>query len=119
MPISDRMLLLAAGLLGAMGVAMAAAASHAGDGRLLGNASLMCLAHAPALLALFSLADRVRFARLSGLLLAAGTMLFTADLASRHFWSHGLFPMAAPSGGILMIAGWISLVLATLMRPRT
>jgi|GEM_PF-2760398 len=40
------LILFVSGMMGAMGVALAAAASHAGDTLLLGSASTMCLAHA-------------------------------------------------------------------------
>ena len=42
-------ILFIAGLMGLFGVVSAAAASHGADPRLLGGASAMCLAHAPAL----------------------------------------------------------------------
>ncbi|MFZ2100485.1 MAG: DUF423 domain-containing protein, partial [Oricola sp.] len=49
----DRAALLGAGLLGIGGVAAAAGSAHVGsDPRLLGAVALICLAHAPALLAL-------------------------------------------------------------------
>ncbi|WP_415926493.1 hypothetical protein [Neorhizobium phenanthreniclasticum] len=40
------LILFVSGMMGAMGVALAAAASHAGDTLFLGSASTMCLAHA-------------------------------------------------------------------------
>ncbi|WP_440408418.1 hypothetical protein [Neorhizobium petrolearium] len=40
------LILFVSGMMGAMGVALAAAASHAGDTLLLGSASTMCLTHA-------------------------------------------------------------------------
>ena len=46
--------LFIAGLMGLFGVLSAAAASHGADPRLLGGASAMCLAHAPALIALYA-----------------------------------------------------------------
>ncbi|MDO1585237.1 DUF423 domain-containing protein [Rhizobium oryzicola] len=106
-----RVLLLLAGLLGAAGVALAAAASHGGDTRLLGSASAMCLAHAPVLLGLYLAQNRLRTALPAGLLLGLGTLLFTADLLMRHFTENGAFPLAAPSGGLLMIGGWLMLAL--------
>ncbi|MDO9414961.1 DUF423 domain-containing protein [Pararhizobium sp.] len=100
-------LILAAGLMGLAGVALAAAASH-GDPRLLGGASAMCLAHAPALIALYAAYDRFATAGLAALLLGLGTALFAGDLLARQYLGHGLFPMSAPAGGMLMIAGWLA-----------
>ncbi len=92
-------MLFVAGLMGLFGVASAAAASHGTDPRLLGGASAMCLAHAPALLALYAGWAHFRTAAIAALLLAAGTALFAADLTMRHFSGNGLFPMSAPIGG--------------------
>lgn len=107
-----------AGLLGAAGVALAAAASHGGDTHLLGNASLMCLVHAPALIAISYLGERNRLVVYPALLLALGTLIFASDLVARHFQGSGLFPMAAPGGGMMMIIGWLSFGAVSLIRPR-
>lgn len=109
-------ILMLAGFMGASGVVLAAAASHGGDGRLLGSASTMCLAHAPVLLALYLADGRVRTATVAALVLALGTLLFSADLLSRHFAQSGLFPMAAPTGGVLMILGWLLIAIGGLFR---
>ncbi|WP_284759268.1 DUF423 domain-containing protein [Agrobacterium sp. fls2-241-TYG-188a] len=109
--------LFLAGLLGAAGVALAAAATHTGATQLLGNASAMCLAHAPVLLGLHIGWERIRTATPASILLGLGTALFAADLVSRHFTGVGLFPMAAPIGGFGMIAGWIVLALAAFFKP--
>ncbi|OAP34783.1 DUF423 domain-containing protein [Sinorhizobium americanum] len=109
--------LFIAGLMGVFGVAAAAAASHGTDPRLLGGASAMCLAHAPALVALHAGWSHFRTATIAALLLALGTALFAADLTMRHFTGHGLFPMSAPLGGVTMIAGWLAVALGALL-PR-
>lgn len=106
-----------AGLMGVAGVASAAAAAHGADPRLLGGASAMCMAHAPALIALSAAWDHIRLAAASALLLAIGTTLFAGDLATRHFSGHGLFPMSAPAGGTLMMLGWLVLAAGALL-PR-
>ncbi|WP_425314493.1 DUF423 domain-containing protein [Rhizobium cremeum] len=103
----NRLLPALAGLMGAAGVGLAAAATHTGSEGLLGPASAMCLAHAPALLALRAGGHRIPTATVSGLVLALGTLLFAGDLVSKQFLATRLFPMAAPAGGILMIAGWL------------
>lgn len=107
-PLPQAAILLAAGLMGACGVALAAAAAHGADPRLLGGASAMCLAHAPALVALHASQGRLATAGLAALLLAAGTILFSGDLVARNFLGSGLFSMSAPAGGLLMMAGWLT-----------
>lgn len=108
--------LLMAGIMGAVGIASAAAASHSAEPRLLANASAMCLAHAPALIALYAAWPFLRTAGLAILLLSAGTSLFAADLFMRHFLGHGLFPMSAPLGGMVMIAGWLAVAAGAFFR---
>lgn len=108
---------VAAGLIGAAGVGLAAAASHAGGEALLRPASTICLAHAPALVALSLVAGRVRFAPLAALGMAVGTALFAGDLVARQFLGTGVFPMAAPTGGLVLIASWLILAAGGLM-PR-
>lgn len=111
-------LLLVAGLMGLFGVATAAAASHGTDPRLLGGASAMCLAHAPALVALYGGWTHFRTAALAALLLAAGTALFAGDLTLRHFAGYGLFPMSAPLGGLSIMAGWVAVALGAFFPRR-
>ncbi len=67
-----RCFILFAGLFGFAGVALAAAAAHGGgDAHLVASASAMCLAHAPALLALAIGAEKLRTAWLAGMLIGA------------------------------------------------
>jgi len=108
--------LFIAGILGGAGVALAAAASHGGDAHFLGAASTMCLAHAPALLALYAGYDRIRTAPLAAVLLGLGTLIFAGDLVVRHFGGNSLFPLAAPAGGLGMIAGWAVVALGAFFR---
>jgi uncharacterized membrane protein YgdD (TMEM256/DUF423 family) len=112
------LLLLLSGFLGASGVALAAAASHGADARLLGSASTMCLAHAPVLLALYLGGVKIRTGLASGIVLGAGTLIFAGDLVLRHFGASSLFPMAAPTGGLAMIAGWLLLGAGAFFAPR-
>lgn len=107
-----RLTLALAGLVGAMGVAAAAGASH-GDSRNLGAIAAIGLAHGPALLAL-GLAGRGRLSVLAAALLAAGTIIFAGDLGMREWLGHALFPGAAPLGGLGMIGGWLAIVLVGL-----
>lgn len=93
--------------MGLSGVALAAAASHGGDTHFLGNASTMCLAHAPVLIGLYLGNRAFRTATAAALVLALGTIVFASDLVSRHFLGDRLFAFAAPTGGMLMMLGWL------------
>lgn len=121
MSLSDRLrpvVVLLAGLIGAAGVALAAAATHvAGDG-LIGPASAMALAHAPAMVALVAAQKAIRTATGAALVMGLGVALFMGDLTLRQFSGVGLFPMAAPAGGISMITGWLAVAAGALLPPR-
>lgn len=112
-----RLLLGVAGLVGAIGVMAAATASHGEGSRNLAAIAAIGLAHGPALLAL-GLAGRGRLLGGAGALLAGGTMVFMADLGVREWLGHGLFPGAAPLGGMVMIAGWLAVALTGLIGRR-
>src|SRR5690606_41925210 len=86
-----------AGIIGAPGVAMAAAGAHGADPRLLGTASTICLANAPALLALGFAGRQVRLAALRAALLTAGATLAARDLALGGSVGDTLRPTAAPA----------------------
>ncbi|RDJ10313.1 DUF423 domain-containing protein [Rhizobium grahamii] len=108
---------LFAGLFGFAGVALAAAAAHGGgEAHLVASASTMCLAHAPALLALAIGAERLRTAWLAGILIGVGTLLFAGDLVALRYAGSGLFPMAAPTGGFAMMFGWLAIAAGALFR---
>jgi uncharacterized membrane protein YgdD (TMEM256/DUF423 family) len=107
MPIDwfNRLAIVIAGVLGAGGVAAAAAATHQG-GALLGPLSLVAMTHAPALLAVGLSALTALSLRAGALVVGLGALLFCADLGAKHLWGVSLFPYAAPIGGSAMIAGW-------------
>ena len=114
----SRVLVALAGLMGACGVMLAAGAAHLADASRLGAASSMLLFHACAVLGSVALTERgVLHARI-GLAAAIGFViaasLFAADLSLRQYAGHGLFPMAAPTGGTLLIASWLVLALSAL-----
>jgi uncharacterized membrane protein YgdD (TMEM256/DUF423 family) len=112
----SHVLILLAGLMGAGGVTLAAAAAHLPDTSRLAAASSMLLFHAPAVLALVALAERgtinVRIAAVAGCSFVFAAGLFAADLTLRQYANHALFPMAAPTGGTLLILSWLALGLA-------
>jgi uncharacterized membrane protein YgdD (TMEM256/DUF423 family) len=113
---SFRILVILAGIMGADGVILAALAAHQGDASRLAPASSMLLFHATAVLAAVALTERGIVAARGGLIAAFGfvvaSALFAGDLTLRHFAGHALFPMAAPTGGTLLIASWLVLAIA-------
>ncbi|MBA5804647.1 DUF423 domain-containing protein [Rhizobium changzhiense] len=115
----EPVLYLFAGLFGVAGVALAALAAHGGgEANLAASASAMCLAHAPALLALALGNNRLRTAWLAGLLMIVGTLLFAGDLVTLRFSGSGLFPYAAPTGGWAMMLGWLVVAAGAVFRVK-
>jgi uncharacterized membrane protein YgdD (TMEM256/DUF423 family) len=109
-----RLLVLAGGLAGAAGVALSAAAAHRG-GAFTGTAASFLLMHAPVFLAI-GLAGGNRCLRIAGLVLLTGLVLFSGDLLARDFLGSRLFPMSAPIGGTLLIAGWLAIAVSALWK---
>ena len=113
-----RGLIVCAGVMGATGVALAAAGAHLPDAARLSTAALMLLLHAAAVLGGAALSERGVTQPMLGLVAAAGFVLgaslFAGDLAARFFAERGLFPRAAPTGGILMMLSWLLFAVAAL-----
>jgi uncharacterized membrane protein YgdD (TMEM256/DUF423 family) len=111
-----RILIILAGVMGADGVMLAAASAHQGDATRLAPASSMLLFHAIAVLAAVALAERGVIHARGGLAAAFGFVvaaaLFAGDLSLRHYAGHSLFPLAAPTGGTLLIVSWLLLAVA-------
>lgn len=116
---STGLLIMFAGLMGAAGIALAAASTHAAPGPGLDSAAYMLLFHAAAVAALVGLLDRELVWRPLGLAAAAGLVLgaglFSGDIALRALAHARLFPMAAPTGGIVMMAAWLAVAIAGLV----
>jgi uncharacterized membrane protein YgdD (TMEM256/DUF423 family) len=114
---ASRIHILLAALMGAVAVALWAMAAHRG-GPMAATAAQMLLIHAAAVLGLTAcrkqglIGDRI--ASLASTVLILGAILFSADIAARALGGFGLFPMAAPAGGFLMIGGWLLAALAAL-----
>lgn len=115
-PVLPRFVLFLAGLIGALGVAFSAMAAHGEDPRLIGAAAAACMAQAPALLALSIGWERVRTALPASLFIGLGCLLFAGDLWYRTGAGHGLFPMSAPTGGTMMILGWLAVAAGAFFR---
>jgi uncharacterized membrane protein YgdD (TMEM256/DUF423 family) len=119
--LATRLLIALAGLSGALGVGLSAAAAHIAGGNLT-TAAQFLLFHAPGLLALAALiavgALHPTVAQVAGYILVLGLVLFCGDLSRRAFAGIALFPRAAPTGGILLMLGWVLVAASALLRVR-
>ena len=117
-----RTLVALAGVMGALGVALAAASAHQPDATRLAAASSMLLFHASAVLAVVALAERrvvhLQIGLVAAFSFVAASALFAGDLTLRQYAGHSLFPMAAPTGGTLLIGGWLVLAVAAIWPGR-
>src|ERR1700729_2646414 len=102
-----------AALMGAAGVALAAAGVHANGGELAQRGALFLLLHAVAALAI---AAHARIATPSsraliivGFVRERGATLFSAQLEIPVFPGERFFPFAAPGGGTTMFRSWLAL----------
>jgi len=111
-----RIAIICAGIMGADGVILAAASAHQPDASRLASASSMLLFHAAAILGAVALVERGTVHLQIGLTatfgFVIGASLFAGDLTLRQYVGHGLFPMAAPTGGTLLIVSWIALAVS-------
>lgn len=111
-------ILAVSGVMGAAGVILAAAGAHAAPAAGLGSASQMLLFHAVAVLAAAALHGGRHLWQPAAVVAMAGwivgAMLFSGDIALRAFAGHRLFPMAAPSGGVILIASWLAIAVAAI-----
>ena len=117
-----RILIALAGVMGADGVILAAAAAHQADAARLAAASSMLLFHATAILGGVALAERglihARLGLAAGFGFVVASALFAGDLTLRQYAGHSLFPYAAPTGGTVMILSWLAVTLAAVMAKR-
>jgi uncharacterized membrane protein YgdD (TMEM256/DUF423 family) len=106
-------LIILASLMGATGVVLAAAAAHAAPGAGLDSAAYLLLFHAVAVLGAAGLTQQgllwapAALAAMMGFVV--GGALFAGDVSMRAFAGHRLFPMAAPTGGTILILAWLVL----------
>lgn len=111
-------LIMLAGLMGASGVILAAAGAHAAPHAGLDSAAYMLLFHAAAVVGGTALAQQGLLWRPLALAAPiawiAGAALFSGDVALRAFAGHRLFPFAAPTGGVILIAAWLALAAAAI-----
>jgi uncharacterized membrane protein YgdD (TMEM256/DUF423 family) len=118
----DPILIALAGVMGAAGVVLAAAGAHGKPDTGLDSAGYLLLVHAAAVMAGVALARQGVIGRplapvtLWGFVL--GAALFAGDVAARAFVGTRLFPFAAPTGGLIMIASWVVLTAVALLALR-
>jgi len=117
-----RLVILLAGLIGAAGVAAAAAGAHLNADPNLTTAAYFLMLGATGATAAAALGAALgptwSFADVGGAVIALGALLFGGALAVRALWGITLFPMAAPTGGTMLILGWLVTGLAAFQRGR-
>lgn len=120
--LKDRALIALAALAGGLGVAASAAAAHIAGADSLKTAAQFLLFHAPAILALAGLGaaglTHPITTRIAAWALLLGLALFSGDLALRALAGQPLFPMAAPTGGFLLMGGWLLAAIAAFVPVR-
>jgi uncharacterized membrane protein YgdD (TMEM256/DUF423 family) len=119
----DQILIALAGVMGAAGIVLTAAAAHSKPGVGLDSAGYLLLIHAVAVIAGCAALRFGLLLRPLGLIVlwgfVAGAALFAADVAARAYLGGRLFPFAAPTGGIIMILAWLVLIAAALAALRS
>lgn len=119
----ETLFIVLAGLMGAAGVVLAAAGAHgAKAGMGLDSAAYLLLIHTCAVIAVAVATRNGLTMRPLGIAASAGFVigaaLFAGDLSLRAFAGHRLFPMAAPTGGTIMILAWLAVAIAALLARR-
>jgi uncharacterized membrane protein YgdD (TMEM256/DUF423 family) len=114
-------LLVIAGLMGAAGVTLSAVGTHSYPGAGLDTAGQILLFHAAAVMAIAAAIDRGLLASAFGVPaawgLVVGSLLFAGDVSLPIYAGVGLFPKAAPTGGVILIVSWIATAVAAATPP--
>jgi uncharacterized membrane protein YgdD (TMEM256/DUF423 family) len=115
-------LIVLAGLMGAAGIVLTAASAHGTPGAGLDSAGYLLVIHAVGVIGGVALLQQGLLSRPIGTLALAGFVLggalFAGDVASRAYLGHRLFPMAAPTGGMILIVSWVVVAVAALFGSR-
>ena len=120
---TSRVLIMAGGILGLLGVVAGAMGVHALrdvlDAKALNTFETgvrFQMYHGLALLAVGSLAGRWKtgFVKLSGVLFTAGVVLFSGSLYILAITGIGVFGAIAPLGGLSLMAAWTSLIVGAI-----
>ncbi len=120
---TSRVLIMAGGILGLLGVVAGAMGVHTLrdtlDARALSTFETgvrFQMYHALALLAVGLLAGQWKtgVVKLSGILFTAGVVLFSGSLYIRAITGIGVFGAIAPLGGLSLMAAWTSLIVGAI-----
>ena len=123
-----RIWLVLAGLSGAIGVALGAYSAHGLGGTEEARATFRTAVqyqmwHVPALLAVAWLSSLGSvpgwLPTAAGVLFSVGVVLFSGSLYAIGLGGKAPVPMAAPLGGLLLMAGWLAVGMAGLLAART
>jgi uncharacterized membrane protein YgdD (TMEM256/DUF423 family) len=104
-----------AGLAGAAGVALSAAAAHKVDSPALATAATVLTLHAAAAVGIFAVAIRSACPKLwsaAALLMLLAASVFTGEIAFHTFTDNASFRFLAPIGGSGMILSWVLVAVA-------
>lgn len=104
-----------AGLAGAAGVGLSAAAAHKVDSPALATAATILTLHAAAAVAIFAVAVRSACPKLwsaAALLMLLAASLFSGEIAFHTFTGNASFQFLAPIGGSGMILSWLVIAVA-------
>jgi uncharacterized membrane protein YgdD (TMEM256/DUF423 family) len=115
------LILIWAGLAGAAGVALAAAAAHKIDTPALATAAMMLTLHAAAALGVVAIALRTArtcFWLATAVLMLAAASIFAGEIAFHAFTGNASFQMLAPVGGTLMITSWLCIAVLAIAAVR-
>ena len=111
-----RILVILAGIMGADGVILAAASAHQPDATGWRRRHRCCCFTPPPCSRWWRWPSAASFMPGSGSrprsALSIAAALFAGDLTLRQYAGHSLFPMAAPTGGTLLIVSWLVLAVA-------
>ncbi|MEQ1578927.1 MAG: DUF423 domain-containing protein [Hyphomicrobium sp.] len=111
------LLVAAAAILGAAGVSLAAVAAHRVESPALATAASMLMIHAGAGIGIAGFSAKSQRPNWWSIVVAAmlaSVALFSGDIAFNTLAGVHLFPMAAPTGGSLLIGSWMAVALCAL-----
>lgn len=115
-------LIVLAGLMGAAGIVLTAASAHGTPGSGLDSAGYLLVIHAVGVIGGIALLQQGLLSRPIGTVaiggFVLGAALFAGDVAARAYLGHRLFPMAAPTGGMILIVSWLVVAVAAALASR-
>jgi len=112
------LILVWAGLAGAAGVGLSAAAAHKVDSPALSTAATILTLHAAAAIGIFAVAVRSVRPKLwsvAAFLMLLAASLFSGEIAFHTFTGNASFQFLAPVGGSGMILSWLLVAVAGLV----